>query len=345
MQRIELILFQPKSTLRVPLESLPDSVNERHAYLRNYFCDKDAAATLTDHGWLLHLHWSNDQARHVDPNLDSGLAWWNAQVRLDTMSEATRRDGIILHALYDTWTLFSWSQWLARRGSMPKELVVLHVDDHRDIAPPRLFMDGEGFRDGITGAEVDLLRPETIHAAILSGAIGMGSFLTPWLHLFPSAVVRHLCQAPKAPRTLDYRFHLDVSGDDLLEPGRPRPAIRLDSTERGGDRGSYRMTPDVAVWLQGLHEVRAPVLLHIDLDYFNNRYDGDSDWSEKTGGLDPPIKNVMAKVDELFDALIVTGVGRHVEDVVIAYSPGFFPVEFWAQTSERVLAGLARLHA
>jgi hypothetical protein len=105
------------------------------------------------------------------------------------------------------------------------------------------------------------------------------------------------------------------------------------------------MTPDVAAWLQGLHELNAPVLLHVDLDYFNNRYDGDSDWSERTGSLDPPIKKIIAKVDELFDSLIATGVGRHVEDVVIAYSPGFFPVEFWAQTSERVLAGLARLHA
>ena len=186
--------------LRVPSERLPKSAVDRHAALRDYFCDKDAEAQPDGVDWRLDLTWPGGDDRHVDPRLDAGLAWWGEGVQRATMALARRRRGRILSALYDTWTLHSWSEWLANRPSGAREdLLILHVDDHRDLGTPRLFLAGDGWRDPITGSACVLDDPESVAAAIESGALGMGSFLTPFLHRFPNAEVRHLCQPPKAP--------------------------------------------------------------------------------------------------------------------------------------------------
>jgi hypothetical protein len=101
----------------LPADRLPLSPAERHAMLRDYFCDKDALAEETSSRWTLRLAWSDDEARHVDPNLDAGLEWWGTGVPRAGMALSMRRSGRILSALYDTWTLHSWSEWLRRRDA------------------------------------------------------------------------------------------------------------------------------------------------------------------------------------------------------------------------------------
>lgn len=314
--------------IRLPLDSLPASASARHAALREYFCDKDASATLSGGEWELTLAWPGGHDRHVDPRLDEGLEWWGEGVARSTMALAHRRAGSALRALYDTWTLHSWSRLLASWGSPPERLVVLHVDDHFDLAPPRLIVDNAGWRDAITGARVDLSAPDSVRDAILSGAIGMGSFLTPLLHIVPNAEVRHLRQPPKTTATTDYRFIPGTVPDTLLHPGHPRPTIQLEEHPGPAGPGRYRVTADVGDWLEGLGD--GPVLLHLDLDYFNNRYDGDSDWQERPDPHDPPLSSVHERVDKIAEALHRKGVKQRLEDVVIAFSPGFFPGEHWS---------------
>src|SRR3546814_16007335 len=95
------------------------------------------------------------------------------------MAMTSRRDGRILSALYDTWTLHSWSEWLAgsARG-VDDDVLILHVADHRDLGAPRLFVEDSGWRDAITGAPCTLNDPGSVQDAIARGALGMGSFLT-----------------------------------------------------------------------------------------------------------------------------------------------------------------------
>src|SRR6202012_331605 len=100
------------SRLRVPGERLPAHAAVRHNILRTYFCDKDAAAELTDGEWILRLSWPSGEERHVDPRLDIGLAWWGDGITRETMAIAQKRQGRVLSALYDTWTLHSWSERL-----------------------------------------------------------------------------------------------------------------------------------------------------------------------------------------------------------------------------------------
>jgi hypothetical protein len=325
--------------LRVPLNRLPQSPIDRHAALREYFCDKDAHARRLDEQWCLTLYWPDGLDRHVDSQLQLGFEWWNEGVTRSTMVFARRRAERILTSLYDTWTLHSWSEWLARAGGRNTNTVtVLHVDDHRDLASPRIYLRNGEFEDAITGASVNLTQPESVRDAILSGALGMGSFLTPFLYKYPTVTVRHLCQPPKIALTQEYTFDRSKEPDTLLRPDLFRPAIRLVPQTRSAGPGSYQVTSDVNHWLQALPD--GPVLLHVDMDYFNNRYDGDCDWSKRPDAFDPSLETIFNKIDELVATLHDRRLGGRIEDIVISYSPGFFPAEFWREADSRIRSGL-----
>lgn len=314
----------------IPQDLLPDDPYSRHSALRDYFCDKDAVAILRERHWEVDLHWPGGLDRHVDPCLGEGLLWWGGGVTPEAMRLSRRREGRIVRTLFDSWTLHTWSEWAARDrpGVAP---VILHVDDHRDTMSPRVFIGPEGWLDPLAGRCLAFDDPASVAAAIESGAVGMGSFMTLMLHRFPDAEVRHLCQAPKVTATRDLAFRPSTERDTLLSPGAERPALDLMAGAGGTGPGRFRQTADLDDWLERLPD--APVLLHVDLDYFNNRYDGDGDWAERVERLDPPLDVVLARVDALADALTRAQVGPRIEDVTIAFSPGFFPAELWAPVS------------
>lgn len=325
--------------MRVQRNLLPESPEGWHGFLRDYFCDKDAIATLEGDYVQLSLEWPSGIERHVDPELQSGLDWWGRGVSRATMWSAAYRDGPILTSLYDTWTLHSWSEWLARTPvQRVKDVVLLHVDDHRDLGSPRLLVRDGALVDAITGELFNLCHPESVRSAINSGAIGMGSFMTPFIHEFPAAQVRHLCQPPKGHRTTASRLLPITVADTLLDLGSERPAIDY-LPDYAVSQGSYLVTPDASIWAKGIEG--RPALVHIDMDYFNNRYDGDSLWQERKEQLDPDLSSIFVKIDELLDALAMSGV--EIDDVTIAYSPGFFPAEYWQIADQRLRTGLHKI--
>lgn len=328
--------------LKVPLDRLPEDASERHGALRDYFCDKDAEAVRNGDGWELKLFWPGGEERHVDPKLDEGLRLWGG-IGLDEMAMAQRRSGRVLRALYDTWTLHSWSEWFAGTDLASGEtLTILHIDDHRDLGSPRLFRRSGAWVDPITGRVFAFDDPGSVRSSIESGAVGMGSFLTPVLHRFPEADVRQLGQAPKVKGTTDYQIELTTEADQLLEPGAERPAVRLQEGVEGTGPGRYRITDDPARWVENVRP--GPVLLHVDMDYFNNRYDGDGDWRERREVLDPPVSKVVAEVDRVTTTLRRAGLVSRIGDAVIAFSPGFFPAELWEASDSRLQEGLEELY-
>lgn len=328
--------------LRLPLDRLPEAAHARHGALRDYFCDKDAIAIRRGDAWECALEWPDGLDRHVDPQLDAGLAWWGGNIKHREMVFARRRTGRLLTCLYDTWTLHSWSEWLMRAGGIPPRITILHIDDHRDLASPRLFATDAGMRDAITQKDVDLLAPVSIHDGITSGAIGMGSFMTPFLYTVPHVEVRHLCQPPKVRGTQDYRIARTTAPDTLIEPGRERIAIELSPKKSvATGPGCYRLTSDEGAWLSEISN--GPVLLHIDMDFFNNRYDGDTDWQTRVDRLDPSGDDCNAKIDQVVHALRTSGIGNRIEDIVLCYPPGFFPAEMWAHADARLRPQLNQL--
>lgn len=261
--------------IAIPLDRLSQDFYTRHAQLRDYFCDKDAVVVKNEKNWLLSLDWSNDPYRYIDPRLKEGLDWWGGDVEYKGIALERRRLGRVMFSLNDTWTLESWSEWL-QKNPQRKNITVLHVDDHKDLGSPRIFRSKLGWVDFIGGELVDFEKPGTIEKAILSGALGMGSFLTPFIHHLPDVEIRHLCQKPKCTQTVDSAIKLEWQQDNLLAVSEYRPSVSLLTDGKGTGSGRYRFTGNVDAWLEGLTQSENAILLHVDMDYFCNRYDGDS---------------------------------------------------------------------
>ncbi|WP_448206438.1 hypothetical protein [Azospirillum sp. sgz302134] len=328
--------------LTVARHMLPEAAEQRRQALRSYFGDKEAAATLGAQGWNLTLDWPSEADWYVDPQLEHGLRWWGRGTVPDIQAiplERRRESGIAL-SLFDTWTLHAWSEWLQRHGGC-REALILHVDDHLDLGSPRLFVGSDGWTDAITGAPFDLRRPSTVAAAIESGAVSMGTFLTPMVHAVERIEIRHLRPPRRGRDTVTRRLLPTTEVDALLSPGGLRPAVAmapLGATEAGQGGKVYRATCAVDEWLRDAPQW--PVLLHIDMDFFCNRFDGDSDWTEAPDRHDTPLSDVLAGIDALFATLHASDVADRLDGVAVGVSPGFFPAEFWEAAWKRIVGNV-----
>lgn len=328
----------------VPAERLPDDRQERDQILQEYVVDRVPHATRDGDAWAVRLLPPPRADYYVDPRLHEGLAWWSkfaGPTRIRDIPYAVRRRAGVQVSLSDAWTIGSWSRRLttqAAKQSAP--LVILHADDHEDLMSPRLVVRAGALVDLISGEPVHIDRPATVDAALRSSAIGMGSFMVPLLSADRPVHIRHLRMPTGRPRAPGhYELVLSYELDTLLCPGEPRPTARIigPDTPPGQDDlivGSYTLTETPSGWLDDLH-ADALLLLHVDCDYFNNRYDGDSDWRSHSRIHDPSPAQVQLSVGELCETL--QSLAGRVDDVTIALSPGFFPAEYWQTTTEALL--------
>ncbi len=328
----------------IPPGLLPEEPALRDQALTQYFAERIPSSVLDsngDGGWRVSLGIPPTADFYIDPQLDQGLTWWGCSVTDIPFAHRTI-EGVFV-SLSDAWTLLSVSRWLADQGSSPAHLTIIHLDDHDDLMCPRLASHEDRFADLLTGHPVDLRDPSSVEAAINSGAIGMGSFLVPLIHALPFIDIRHLCDTGYARERIDrYWLVRTHQPDNILNPRARRPSVRLDPiidplAIPDQTAGTYEVRHDETALLADLRE--GPILLHIDLDFFNNRFDGDSDWPEHVHRHDPNRDQVMRRVNRVVDALAPL---RHrIVDVAIGISPGFFPAELWQLVCDTLIDRLA----
>jgi hypothetical protein len=324
----------------VPAASLPADEAARAELLARTFQRRHAAARRCGAGWEITLRTPTSVASFIDPRLAEGLAWWGDGLTAATLPLAVRLDAGFQLALDDGWTLFAWS---CRSEAEPVD--VLHLDSHADLGSPRLGRDcgsgpDDGWRDLVTGEPVVLAAPESVAAAIASGAVGIGSFFAPYLTAAPATRLVHLAPAGRLPRPAgDYRWSIEHAPDEGVFAGSPRPRVAVEPAPDPA-HANLLVHHDLAAALPRLGT--RPLYLHVDLDYFNDRYDHRPDWAERDHH-DPAPAAVLAAVDDLFACLAAHPAGARVVDVTVALSPGFFPAELWPGAIERVRAGVARL--
>ena len=337
--------------LILPAGSLPEGMQERRVCLDAYFDDLLASVTAVPEGWEIDLNWPSNADYYVDPCLEQGLAWWRAGTAITEIHRQVSHTPRGQLSLIDSWTLFSWSNWLAERrmsGKVTNEVVILHVDDHTDLMTPRLNLYDDNWRDSITGGVFDLYEPASVQSAILSGAIGVGSFMSPFIHTVPRVHLRHLSQTATNKGDQDFSLVTKSLADTILNIGASRPAISISreldlfpNEKLMSSSKLYRFTRQLDAWLGELPD--APVLLHVDMDYFNNRYNGDSDWAARVCTHDPKLPEIMLAIDDMFKAINDSGVASRIENVTVALSPGFFPAELWATSINRMQEYLEHL--
>lgn len=322
-------------------DRLPASTSAREEFLNRYFCELRAEAKLTERGWEIELFRGAEPADYADPRIIEGVEWWGNEykrIRLDEVESCFHREEVFQISLSDAWTLYAWSLWLAGRPPTSEHITILHIDDHDDLMSPRLSSYERGHIDLITGKPFCLRAPETVEDAIRSGAVGIGSWLTPMIEACERIDIRHLSSSCRR-FGIDGCYDIEIvyEQDTLLSPDSLRSSIALSQssiTTRPNGGRKYRATNNISEFLDGIDY--GPILLHIDVDYFCNRYNGNSDY------LDIPARHDVAepvfreRVDEVFSQLLRCGVAHKIEDVTVALSPGFFPVEYWPKTIEQI---------
>ena len=182
--------------VRIAADRLPEDETERDRVLQEYVAERGPhAARRPDGEWDVEIRTPPRLDYYIDPDIRAGLDWWNgfAQVtRVRDIPFAKTSVRGVQVSMSDAWTALSWSRWLARAKDNRRP-VILHVDDHSDLMSPRLRQEPNGvYRDLFTGKAVDLRKPASVTAAITSGGIGMGSFLTPFVHQIHPLQIRHL---------------------------------------------------------------------------------------------------------------------------------------------------------
>jgi hypothetical protein len=207
------------------------------------------------------------------------------------------------------------------------EKVRLHPDDHDDLMSPDLLRTDGALTDLLTSRVFDLWQPESVHSAIASGAIGIASFIVPLLHFGPRIHVRHLkATSGGRSRRRAYSLVRGYIGDDVLGNKAVRPCVRA-ADHPSSPCIEYTVVTDVRERLAALPNW--PAFLHIDLDYFCNRYDGGARWMDRSQRKDASSAQVLESLGVLFGALRDSGVSRQIVDTTVAMSPGFFPAEYW----------------
>ena len=75
--------------------------------------------------------------------------------------------------------------------------------------------------------------------------------------------------------------------------------------------------------------IELPCLLHIDMDYFNNRYNASTSWKENQDRHDPAFSQQKFAMDNMIASIENLCKNVEIRYVLIGISPSFYPSEFW----------------
>lgn len=282
-------------------------------------------------GEAVHLLGPDTSYHALDPDLPAvlsrmGLAGADA-------AACRRRSPAAFECFEDVWSGPFIAEIMADAPE-PEPLCLIHVDDHRDMMPAMMGPGrGKPLVDLATGRAFDPWCAEDWAPAIASGAVGIGSFLTPFLHGRRRVHIRHLVNRPgDLP---DGGIEADFARPALL-PGTALACVRPSPAPFGGS--TYRTDTEAGALLEALPPGR--IVVHIDLDYFVNDFNGNPGQAARPRGA-ARAPGVTGRMDRLFAALA----GRAVAGWIVATSPGFCAARHWAALLAMVSEGIAQHRA
>jgi len=256
----------------------------------------------------------------VDPYLPETLEKFKQGMTLADVLSYTSSTRHFDLSFEDSWTGY----FIAKRfrQQIPRDdLVLIHLDDHTDMMPTLLCRSRESLTDPTTDVAFDPTSSSDWEAAIYSGVVSIGNFITPLYYSGRNIHVRHInnstehCELAHVSRE-SCRYE--------LIPERQFAAIAKSSLSRPGSVGTYLggSSPD---WvLDGAPQ--AWTLIHIDLDYFINDFNGGARGESYTP--DPMLRaEARRKMNRFFHSL--AKLNPIVDRWLIATSPGFCSACHW----------------
>lgn len=291
-----------------------------HDYFPDHLIEVDDTAT--------HCHLSLQRSNYdYCEDIGDGLRWLGVN-RNDVRDFYFSGPQSFL-CLLESWIPYGWSMFLANSDYREKKIAVIHLDDHTDMMSPKIGLYGPQWKDMLTYSTIDMCTPETIKKSVLSGAISLGSMMTPLLHHFDQIDVFHLASGRASASMCIDRTTI---ADDLLDPGRRRMAVDISRSLASArrDTSRYLRSPKIAEIVEVIHPT-IDIFLHIDMDYFNNRYNGSDEWKDLPVRHDQSLNLQKEEMTRVCDSLVKDKLVERIRHVSIGISPSFYPSEFWKE--------------
>jgi len=240
--------------------------------------------------------------------------------------------------LLESWIPYGWSKFMAETQYFPDSLTIIHLDDHTDLMSPKISANHGGWKDMLTGETVNFSEPESIKMAIESGAITVGSMMTPLIHHIGKVDVFHLMQNVE---TVSRYFEKAKQPDRLIDP--KQKIISINFTDKSNNKSVknniYLKTSYFSEIIKRI-QPDTDIFLHIDMDYFNNRFNGSTDWAnypvKHNLSLDKQKMVMRVFCRNIFEAGLIS----RIKHVCIGISPSFYPSEYWKEGTACLLREL-----
>lgn len=317
-------------TLYIKKNKLPVSPDEAIEFLYDYFNEFEMDCIEFDDYYQINLR--ANQYTYCE-NVSTGLEFLGIKHE-DIKNFCSMRDKAVL-CLSENWLPFAFSKFLSQTNNNISGLTILHIDDHRDLMSPYLSHKNGLYFDMISGNTVDFADPLTVRRAVESGAITIGSMLTAIVYSLQYTDIFHI---KENVRYKSSKIKKECFPDNLLSDNCNRIAIKTDDDTDCGI-GEYHITSEWSNVIAHI-DVSKPCLLHIDMDYFNNRYNASTSWMENKDRHDPPFDRQKILMDALFEGLKSILKLTEVCYVMIGISPSFYPVEYWRDGLRYLVDGL-----
>ncbi len=241
--------------------------------------------------------------------------------------------GRVTVMLNHAWALLAWMR--AMRAFPPDQSIcITHFDSHSDMMGPMIGVDNANatVTNRFTAERAPRVEMDFWANAIGSTAVGPGSFLLPFLYLYPDARILNVSPTNGNASQTAVRRGSVRPVKSFVFPDVERPLEFIDDNE--GPTSWANVTVDCvqdvdphSIWI-----------LDIDCDYFANTYDGHIH-------LTPGERTYQrSSCEDLIEGLCsVLSPGSRTPDIVtIAVSPDFCPLLVAAKAIGRVLSALGR---
>lgn len=321
--------------IKIHIKNLPTNKQEVYERLYLYFLDHEIdQLELSGDYWFVSL--SKKLFNHCD-DIKPGLDWLK-------ISEKDSADFYIigdryLFCLAESYIPYGWSCLYKKYGENSGSTLLLHLDSHRDLMDTKISHTEDGkWIDLLTNQEVLFSDPASILSSVYSGAIGIGSMVTPLLHHNPNLIISHY-----NPSICENKFYVvkpELKKNDLFS--KHSYVLKSGFTEVNRDE-SYNYIES-----NSIHDVvissrdKDNILLHIDMDSLNNRYNGNSHWKDECCYYDNDIFSQIADIDTLIGLIREHNLAKKIRHTSIGISPSFYPVEFWKPVTGYLLRALIK---
>lgn len=182
---------------------------------------------------------------------------------------------------------------------------IIHYDDHMDMMPIYLPKKNSFYNT----------KKQLIEMSIVS----IGNFLTYYFFENKNTLFQVIHVKKNSKESKVYPFHLKESDKHIGSS-----IFRMNEVVLGFGNHTYTKCTSENL----APEVNKPIWLDIDLDYFYNKYNRDSDWKINKNTIHYNARELKKIFKDELQNIVSSEWFNHVSLLTIATSPGFFPFEF-----------------